>query len=168
MTDEQHTLTDIAGNEIRPGDDVVYPQMSGRSVQMVRGKLVAYNGKTAKVERVEGSRWRATYGGETRYRDKRTGKGIDPYRSNKHYRVQPTSIVTHKVTGEVIRQDENREAFNEAYDTIGCGVGPSKSEWVATWYRGELHDYVEEYTAAPKPSIIHNVKNIVKVVVNNG
>lgn len=173
MTDE--TLTDIAGNEIRPGDDVVYPQMSGRSVQMVRGKLVEYNGKTAKVERVEGSRWSASYGGEIRYRDKRTGKGIDPTRTLKHYKVKPSHTFTHSETGEVLRKVEGEEA-SEEYRTVyyqydrstwygGSGFDP---RWKPQYHPGVYHDYVEKHTAAPKPSIIHNVKNIVKIEVNDG
>lgn len=172
MSDE--TLIDIAGNEIAPGDDVVYPQMSGRSVQMVRGKLVSYNGKTAQIERAEGSRWSASYN-RTRYRDKRTGKGIDPYTaSRKHYKVKPSHTFTNKETGEVLRAFDGEEAspeYKQVYETLYgwnfYGREAAREQWASDYHRGEFHDYVEEYTDEPKPVTIHNVSNIVKVTVSD-
>ncbi|MFC4089316.1 hypothetical protein [Micromonospora sp. GCM10011541] len=162
-------LKDIAGHTIEPGDTIVYPQMSGRSVQMVLGTLRSYNGKTAQIDRTEGSRWSAGYQ-RTRYRDKRTGKGIDPYASDKHWEVRAHHLYTHKETGEVISEEELERRH------------PYKIEWGYTYSRqlsadtlarrqyerkyvpGVLKDYVEEYRNAPAPVTIQNVKNIVKVV----
>lgn len=73
--EHSETLTDILGQNIEPGDLVVYPQMSGRSVQMVVAEFQSYNGKTAKLMRQEGSRWQAEYRGK-RYIDTRSDKSI--------------------------------------------------------------------------------------------
>lgn len=167
---EETKLTDILGNVIEPGDPVVYPQMSGRSVQMVLGKLVEYNGKTAKIERSQGSRWGATYN-RTRYRDKRTGKGIDPYASDKHWESRSHYEYVHRETGEVISQEEldRRHPIDVRWNAFAYR-GQNDAAWAerhkygSRWVAGVLKDYVEEYHDAPKPVTIHNVRNIVKVV----
>ncbi|MFY1620009.1 hypothetical protein [Micromonospora sp. WMMD736] len=167
---EQQLLTDVAGNVIAPGDIVVYPQMSGRSVQIVLGKLLSYNGKTASIERMEGARWGASYQ-RTRYRDKRTGKGIDPYASDKHWEVERGSIYTHRETGEVLTQRELDERHPlvvtwSAYSYRGenDAAWAARNQYKASYRQGVLKDYVEEYEAATPPVTIHNVKNIVRVV----
>lgn len=163
MSDDQ-ILIDVAGNELAVGDTVVYPQMSGRSVQMVLGIFKGYNGKTAKIERTEGSRWSAEYT-RTRFRDKRTGKGIDPYATKKHFKVEPSSWYVHKETGEKISYDEGAARYRASWTT---GTGWDATKWKYHHDRGEYQDYVEEYTAAPKPVTIQNVTNIVKVVPHEG
>lgn len=168
MSDET-ILKDVAGHIIEPGDDVVYPQMSGRSVQMVLGKLLSYNGKTAQIERAQGTRWGASYN-RTRYRDKRTGKGIDPYASDKHWEVKAHYKYTHKETGEVISEEEiNRRHpfrwsgyYSDARQNELAREG--RRQYEREYIRGVLKDYVEEYKDAPKPVTIHNVSNIVKVM----
>ncbi|MFY1686300.1 hypothetical protein [Plantactinospora sp. WMMB782] len=162
-------LIDVAGQEIRPGDPVVYPQMSGRSVQMVLGTLVSYNGKSAKIERQEGTRWSAGYQ-RTRYRDKRTGKGIDPYASDKGWEVKAHYLYTHKETGEVISEEELNRRHPIVANWSAYGYrGQNDASWAARhqyerqYVQGVLKDYVEEYRSAPTPVTIHNVKNIVKV-----
>lgn len=161
------TLTDIAGQTINPGDTVVYPQMSGRSVQMVLGKLLKCDGKTAQIERLEGARWSTGHGG-TRYRDKRTGKGIDPYApSGKHYKVKPREWYAHKETGEEISYDEYRRRYPMPYYGYQYpdNYKIQRQMWEHHVVAGEWHDYVESYKAAPKPVTIQNVSNIVKVQV---
>jgi hypothetical protein len=155
------TLTDIAGNEIAPGDTVVYPQMSGRSVQMVLGTFQGYNGKTAKILRQEGSRWEAEHR-TSQYRDKRTGKGIHVHGNGyKHFRVPPSSWYVHKDTGEKLPYDEYAARYHENPRDWDYRV------WEYVYDRGVLHDYVEEYKPEPKPVTIKNVSNIVKVVASN-
>ncbi|MFC3504420.1 hypothetical protein ACFOOK_26110 [Micromonospora krabiensis] len=163
MSDET-VLKDITGNVIEPGDTVVYPQMSGRSVQIVLGKLLSYNGKTAQIERTEGARWGASYN-RTRYRDKRTGKGIDPYASDKHWETRAHYLYTHETTGEVISEEEMNRRFPLTWGWESDRASRRKrQEFKGQYVPGVLKDYVEEYKDAPKPVTIHNVKNIVKVV----
>lgn len=158
------TLKDIAGNTIEPGDTVVYPQMSGRSVQMVLGKFLSYEGGKAQIERLEGSRWSASYSGTTRYRDKRTGKGIDPYApSGKHYSVPPRGYYKHRETGEEISEEEFRTRYPDRYSGWHSYSRDDRSRWQGRCEPGVLHDYVEEYKAGPKPVTILNVGNIIKV-----
>lgn len=71
-------LTDILGQEIQPGDTVIYPQMSGRSVQIVLAEFLNYNGKTAQLVRKEGTRWKAEHRGAGYY-DMRTGRKLNVY-----------------------------------------------------------------------------------------
>ncbi|MEV1109982.1 hypothetical protein AB0I95_15205 [Micromonospora sp. NPDC049751] len=167
---EATQLKDILGQVIEPGDQVIYPQMSGRSVQMVLGKLISYNGKTASIARTGGSRWEASYN-RTRYRDKRTGKGIDIWAGNgKHWEVEPGSIYTHPETGEVLTQEEldERHPLSVTWSAYSYR-GENDAAWAARYryvrsYRQGVHkDYVEKYRDAPKPVTIQNVRNIVKV-----
>ncbi|MDG4783293.1 hypothetical protein O7614_26905 [Micromonospora sp. WMMD961] len=161
-------LKDILGQVIEPGDQVIYPQMSGRSVQMVLGKLVSYNGKTASIERARGSRWDSSYQ-RSRYRDKRTGKGIDPYASDKHWEIRSHYVFTHKETGEVVSEEEMDRrypyAMNEPYYSArNRAAHEGRRQHESRYVPGVLKDYVEEYRDAPKPVTIQNVRNIVKVV----
>lgn len=151
MTDR---LTDIAGNTIEVGDTVVYPQMSGRCVQMVLGTLVSYDGSVAQVQRGSGSRWRASYG-STAYRDKRTGKGINPYANGNypHHKVKPRTYYRNVRTDEEIDTEEYYRRYSD------------RRLWQQMYNPGVLHDYVEEYKPGPKPVTIRNVANLVKVVV---
>lgn len=162
-------LVDVAGHTIEPGDTVVYPQMSGRSVQMVLGTLVSYDGKVAQIRRQEGSRWNSHYISK-RYRDKRTGKGIDKNAaSGKHYKVLPRSGYRHRETGEEISERELYTRYPYGlHGTYGLGGytdhRAERAKWDAFYDSGVLHDYVEEYTPEPTPVTIRNVSNLVKVV----
>ncbi|MFD6636724.1 hypothetical protein ACFWDN_12975 [Micromonospora chalcea] len=158
-------LTDILGNDISPGDKVIYPQMSGRSVQLTLGTLVSYNGKTAQIQREQGSRWSAGGGKWRAWRDKRTGKGIDPYAaSGKHYKVKPRDHWVHVETGEEISAEEYRSRFPLRWGYYN-EPQPERSRWQHKYDQGEWHDYVEEYTKPAPPVTITNVKNIVKVTL---
>jgi hypothetical protein len=96
-------LTDFLGKEYGPGDLVIYGAMSGRSVNMVVGRVeevyrVYYdsnrlrwtrlddgapevrhktNAVRVKVQPLRGARWKQHHG-RKRYIDTRTGKGINP------------------------------------------------------------------------------------------
>jgi len=151
------SLTDIAGNELNEGDTVVYPQMSGRSVQMVLGTFVGYNGKTARIVRLEGSRWRASYP-DTKYRDTRTGKTINVYGKGypEHFKTVGYESWVHEVTG--------LELSSKQYYELPAG---ERTLYRHRYHKGVLQDYIEEYTPEPKPVTIQNVSNIVKVVPND-
>lgn len=171
------TLIDINDQEIEVGDTVVYPQMSGRSVQMVKAKVVAINhggdGKggqivtSVQVQRLQGARWDATsMYTSTKYRDKRTGKNVDIYKTDKHYEVVPSCSLVERSTGQVVwtgsHSGEAPWQFRDCY-------GPY-SRYVFQWNKGKLHDYVEEYKPEPRLplSTISNVKNVVKVLAHDG
>jgi len=150
---EGEFLTDVAGQEIRVGDYVAYPQMSGRSVQMVLGKLIEIDDKgRAKVVRMEGSRWTASYT-RTKWIDKRTGKGID--RSNRKHQERHAGYIK---DGEYYTHEEMFDGTGGAY-------------WQATEYgyryTGPIYkDYVQE-VPSEKPVLIGNVQNLVKVVYDD-
>lgn len=152
---EIEPLVDITGATISVGDTVVYPQMSGRCVQMVLGTLVEWNGKTAKIQRIEGGRWSASYAG-TRYRDKRTGKGISIWTADyRHWEVPPKTVYIHRQTKKEISKEEYYSNYRHG-DYVN---------YEEDYRRGTLKDYVEEYTPPAKPVTIHNVENIVRVSV---
>src|SRR5258706_11798688 len=101
--------TDWCGSEYGPGDTVIYPPAPGRSINMVKATVldvyrVWYSSDGGNWQRVpdgqeppEGeetelrvqvqplgsSRWEQHHG-KTRYVDKPTGRGINPYRGDKH------------------------------------------------------------------------------------
>jgi hypothetical protein len=163
---ETPTLTDILGNDIQPGDKVIYPQASGRSVQLAVGEFVSYNGKTAQIRREQGSRWSTGSGKWRAWRDKRTGKGIDPYAaSGKHYKVKPRDYFVHVETGEEISREEMAARFPSrwGWTYLDEAQQAERNKWQYKHDSGEWHDYVEEYTKPAPPVTITNVKNIVKV-----
>lgn len=169
MSDVQ-PLVDVAGNTIEVGDWVVYPQMSGRSVQIVLGKLVGWNGSTAQIERVEGGRWTPGYR-STKHRDRRTGANINIYTDDwRHWEIRPHS--TYVLDGEEISQEELdrqhplSESFNNGWGRTSQSdyhALIARRQYKPSYHPGALKDYVEEYTAPLKPVTIHNVRNIVKV-----
>ncbi len=146
-------ITDILGNTIKPGDTVVYPQMSGRSVQMVVAEyLDLVNGK-AQLRRKEGARW-TSGSASTKYRDKRTGKNINP-----HFAVHQASPSEHwfenKQTGDRLSSHDYYSQGGEYWRTRG--------EWEHVYVPPVYKDYVEKYEKPVSPVLISNIENIIKV-----
>lgn len=162
-------LTDILGNEIVAGDPVIYPQMSGQSLQMVLGTLRSYNGRTASIERGEGTRWSAGHQSR-KYRDKRTGKRIDPYASDKHWESRAVHQYVHRKTGEAISEEELHlrhpivDPFSLLLDRKNRDTWEGRAQYRQDYVPGVLKDYIEEFWPALRLVTIHNVKNIIKVV----
>jgi hypothetical protein len=166
VSEEIEPLVDVAGNTINIGDPVVYPQMSGRSVQQVLGKLVAYNGKTAQIERVEGGRWKAGYQ-STKHRDTRTGKNINVWsNSMAHWLRQPSLTYVHEDPSKPALTE--REFFARFPWSRSSQPSDERFKYTRTYDRGQLHDYMEEFTEPLKPVTIRCLDNIVKVVPADG
>lgn len=158
---------DFLGNEYAEGDSIIYAAMSGRSVTMVAARVIKFNDSgSVTVQPLKSSRWEQHTTKRTRYIDKRTGKGIDPYApSGKH--TEQEAYVTDKRTGERI-PEENLKAF------IGGGYMPWKfgtdnPNFVPHEFR-EYHptvymDYVKQVIEdGAKPVTLTITKNIVKWV----
>lgn len=97
-------FTDWLGQEVAVGDTIVYAAMSGRSVTMVLAKVVSFNESgSITVQPLQSSRWKQHYG-RTRYIDTRTGKGIDPFATDKH--TAEPSYCRHKQTGERLSAED--------------------------------------------------------------
>jgi hypothetical protein len=104
--------TDWQGNEYGPGDIVLYPAQSGRSVTMVKAEVLdvyrvyhsrdtykwerVIQGKTlvwgdedtelrVQVKPINSSRWKQHHGKDF-YVDTRTDKRIDPWKSARHWK----------------------------------------------------------------------------------
>lgn len=141
------TKEDFLGNEYSAGDVIVYAGLSGRAVQMVKAEVVELkdNGNVV-VQPLAGSRWGRSR--QTRYIDSRTGKGIDPYATDKHDEVSAHYRV--KATGEVLSQEE--------YWILPWS--PTKfqdHEYVPTVFK----DYVQEVDSPPKKVTLTVTENIV-------
>lgn len=160
-------MKDFLGNEYGPGDVIVYAAMSGRSVTMVKATVVSINdGGTVTVRPVESSRWRH-YSGRTRYIDKRTGKGIDPFaESHKHYAKPPH--YRHEETGEEISVEDYSARRPKLPGAYRWGYNAQDLELLAKYHKwrrvsGTWHDYVEAVQAGPRPVTLQVTENIVKI-----
>jgi hypothetical protein len=143
------TKTDFLGNEYGPGDFVIYAQSSGRCINMVKGQVVEIlESGSVKVLPIAGSRW-TSHRGKTYMVDNRTGKRIDPWRSNgKHIKENPYYV--YKDTGERVTQESERlrDRPSRTYER----------DYIPT----KFHDYVEARTDPVKPVTISVTENIVK------
>lgn len=160
-------FTDWRGREVRAGDLVAYPTMSGRSCQLAVGTVVsaAVNDKgelvSVEISPVATSRWEQ-YSSEPRYRNKVTGKSIK-INANSHY-VQRRAW-RRKSDGVIATRDELYElAQKEEWCPRGWystgDPSPDKdtyhiayAEDAPGWERVRddiLKDYVEE-VPGPKP-----------------
>lgn len=154
-------LIDIAGNKIVPGDYITYIQMSGRSAQVVLGKLIKFTGPIdsraftgATVQRLGGGRWSASYA-RTRYRDKRTGNGIDIWSVGfKHWEIPPSTTYVHKVTGAELTEEEFRN-ISGANWTVW-------HDYNSRYNPGTHKDYVEAYADPSPPVTLKVLANVMK------
>lgn len=138
-------MKDWLGQEFSVGDLVIYGAGSGRSITMVLGRVTKFNAGSVGVQPLRSSRWPPPR--RTRWIDNRTGKGIDPYATEKHTEV-PAHYV-HKVTGKTITAEE-RYVLDR-------------------WERREYEyippvfkDYAEEVITPVQPVTISVTKNITK------
>lgn len=97
------TKTDWLGQEYGPDDLVLYAAMSGRSCNMVLGRVVRFGPRSVTVAPVKGAR--RQHGGRTRYIDTRTGKGIDPWAASRKH-IKRESGRENTETGEFISYDD--------------------------------------------------------------
>ena len=152
------SFTDWLGQRVEVGDYVSYPVASGRCINIALGKVARIlangDGSIASVSlnrlQGEGSRWNHSSYGQTAYRDKRTGKGIDPHgvKDGRHY--EDARCYQHKETGERLTyEDCNALGYKWYIDYEYVGF--------------VMKDYVEEYERPPKPSIITVVENLTRV-----
>jgi hypothetical protein len=139
-------VKDFLDQEFGPGDTIVYPAASGRSINMVAATVISINEKgTVRVQPFEGARWKRS--SRIRYIDTRTGKGIDPW-LDEHIKQPPHR--RHKMTGLKLTWEEwHRLPFLQQQDF----------EYV----RVTLKDYVGTVDDGPAPVNLKVTKNIVKV-----
>lgn len=155
-------LTDALGNTIEPGDTVAYSSTYGTRI----GKFIEFNGFYATVRPTNSYK-------PTRYRDKRTGKNIDPYATDRHW-AEPRGIVyVHTETGEVLTSRQFEDKFplpRKGWWDWGrptpeeAAISAQRAEYRSEWREGRLYEYVEKYKGEPSAVAVYNVNNIVKVV----
>ena len=155
-------FTDWLGQTVEVGDYVSYPVSSGRCINIALGKVRSFNWsedgkiKSVSLDRLEteGSRWAHTSYGATAYRDKRTGKGIDPWKGNGKHIAEPAKQRNTRTGAEYTYAEWDQLDNHAKY-----GVSYNEWEWVSPVFK----DYVEMYTRDPKPSVITVVENLTKV-----
>lgn len=101
-------MKDFLGNEFGPGDLVVYPKSSGRSVALVKGTVLKFNPSGSVQIQPETESWGGgrERSGTTRYVDTRTGKTFDPYHDKNVVHMERDRGYLHKETGEFVSNDE--------------------------------------------------------------
>lgn len=102
---------DFLGNTVEAGDTILYAAMSGRSVQMVKAKVLAIREKTVTVEPMDCARWKQHWGREKYLDDK--GKPFDPYGPNRAKHIQRESGYILNSTGEFHTSEFRTEVFNK-------------------------------------------------------
>lgn len=143
------TKTDFLGNEYKPGDFVVYAQVSDRCANMIKAQVteILEDGKV-KVQPLAGSRWRG-HRNRTYTVDTRTGKRIDPWKGNGKHIKEPSYYVDE--CGTKYSMEEYRNLHWE--DRVS-----RKFHYVATVF----HDYVGTRTEPVKSVTLTVTENIVK------
>lgn len=146
---------DWLGNEYDVDDLVIYAAMSGRSVTMVLARVVRLNESgTVTVCPVKSSRWKQHYG-KNYYIDNRTGKRIDPWRSDKHVEVEAYYVHKNDPTRTLSLDELHSRTFR---DWAKLGETLHDYEYVSTQFK----DYVERKHEPTEKVTIHITENIVK------
>ena len=173
-------MKDWLGNDYDVGDKVIYAAMSGRSVTMVLAEVIeifegpkygyayyqhdrelADDEKEIKVrlQPLKSSRWKQ-HSSRTRYIDSRTGKGIDPFRTDKHF-----------TGGYYENLETGKQATCLDYTTYPDFIRYLRPyEWGAPdtipegwrFVKQEFQPYVQKIEEEPKPVTITITENIVK------
>lgn len=148
-------MKDWLGNEYDVGDLVLYAAMSGRSVTMVLARVLAFNESgSVSLCPVKSSRWKQHYG-RSYYIDNRTGKRIDPYRSDKHVEVEAHYVHKNDPTQTLSLEEYHNRVWR---DWARLGDDHRNYEYVSTKFK----DYVEYKTEPTQKVTIHITENIVK------
>ncbi len=141
---------DAFGREYSVGDIVVYAITSGRSINMIKAEVLAFlDSGSVRLQPLDGSRWGRS--GETKWIDKRTGRGIDFY-NEEHIEKRAHHRVI--ATGEEVSYEE---LFDRNSPWFGQMYNRSTLEYVPTKHK----DYVREIKLPPRPVNIQVTKNIV-------
>lgn len=160
--------TDWLGNTYDVGDLVLYAAMSGRSVTMVLAEVVKFNDTgSVTLKPVKSARWKQHYG-RGFYIDNRTGKRINPYRSDKYVKT-PVRYQFKEDPELIITQEQYHELYDKYYKNYREGWGwtsknapalenPSNYKYLPQ----EFHDWVESKSEETQKVTIHVTENIVK------
>jgi len=142
------TKTDFLGSEYGPGDIVIYGQSSGRCINMIKAKVleIKENGNV-RVQPLGGSRWQG-HSNRRYYVDTRTGKRIDPYRSDKHVEKD----------AHYVDQSGKEYSSNELYRLPYFERRNLNTTYVPTKFK----DYVESRIEPIKAVTLTVTENIVK------
>lgn len=149
---------DWLGQEVNIGDYIVYPAQSGRCTQMTVAKVAEFkdNGNVV-VEPAQSARWKQHHP-RTKYIDRRTGKGINPF-ADKH--IESGGYAECVVTGA--RLDDQYRADDGCRD----GYAGNRNYHVLGKYRYvpvRFKDYVEQVQVTrTRVTLSANAKSITKV-----
>jgi hypothetical protein len=180
-------LTDWQGQEYGPGDIVLYAAMGGRCPNIIKAEVVdiwlTRRGENWSWERLPddaepekddelrvrvlplaAARWEQ-HTPKTRYIDKRTGKGIDPFRGRKHvedgtnllFCARTNTVLDDHGHGTCCTKPGYRPGEAVYHSTYG-GDGPT-----ATYVKPVFKDYVEKIVVPVKPVTLSVTENITKI-----
>lgn len=142
-------MKDFLDNEFDVGDTVVYPAGSGRSITMVKARVVKFTDKSVVVQPLNSARWQQHHS-TTMYRDTRTGKTFSKYAD---------SAQAHMVRGFGYTRTETGEWFSLAHVRALPWTEHRNYSYAPVIWK----DYVEEFEVGPKPVRLTVTKNIIKV-----
>lgn len=146
-------IQDITGATIDVGDYVVYPQLSGSSVQMVIAEVVSFHASgKVRLKRLSGSRWQPWYT-SYEYIDSRSGEEINVYTSDEHISRSPGYEFCN-TSGEIVfmKSSEYYQLRWHQREMLGAKYRPM-----------EYKDYVQKVEKPSTYVYISNVKNLIKI-----
>lgn len=143
--------TDWLGQPYGPGDLVLYPAGSGRSITMVIGEVLKVNKSgSVSIRPIRSSRWKQHYG-RSKYIDERTGKTIlNPYGAE---HIESPGHYRNKTTGDEISSDHYYDLRRR--DVVAALSG---YEYVPTVFK----DYVKFVVEPTKSVTVSVTENITK------
>lgn len=154
-------MKDFLGKEFGPGDLIVYPKMSGRSVCLVKGRVVKFNPSGSVTIQPETESWQGgrERSGTTRYIDTRTGKGFNPYYDGAaQHQIRGYGYI-HTPTDTFVEYEDYNNLRTEAYRTPGKWQTMQRDyQWAPVIWK----DYVKVENTV-KPVTITRTDNILLI-----
>lgn len=149
-------MLDFLGKEFDVGDLIVYPMMSGRSVALVKGRVLKFNDSGSVGVQPETESWRGgrERSGTTRYIDSRSGKGFSPYSEPGKKHMERDYGYIRVSTGEWISYDDY-EAQRDSRSYFGSDPD---IKWAPVIWK----DYVK-IESKVKPVTITRTDNIILI-----
>lgn len=139
---------DWLGNEVHVGSEVIYAQMSGRCVQLVKGIVLDIYASHFRIQPNAGNRW-GTRSWRTILVDTRTGKKISP-KNKKH--IERESYITCTESGLELDDYAKGPCHPSHYDRFGMSL--------YNYFPVQYKDYIREQAEGVRPVTILITNNL--------
>jgi hypothetical protein len=143
-------VKDFLGRDCTEGDIIVYPAGSGRSITMIKARLLKIKDNGVTVQPIVGARWQQHHG-RTEYRDSRTGKSFNQYSKGAEKHMVQGYGAEHKETGDWLSYEDWKE--------LPYPVRDRDWKWAPVIWK----EYVVTEKVGPKPVHLTVTANIVRV-----